>query len=185
MSESNKAEEQRLIMEYDIAKTSTTSGVSARLVFLGFLITVNVAFCGGFHSLFKSNEFNWAIAFSLAVLAIDVFVALIYVREHRMQEENHAQVWKIRERYNELMGNKDKHPDWFIFKNDEKTFFSGLTYKMTTCILSLFISLVLTLIFLVAIRLRLSQKMLLAILFFVLFFLVEAVLIILPDYGKK
>jgi len=182
IGELNGAEDQRLKMEYDIAKSSTTSGVNARLVFLGFLITVNVAFCSGFYSLFNIKKFDWAVVFSLVVLALDVFVALLYVREHRMQDENHEQVWRIRERYNELMGlKKDAHPDWFIFKRQGKDFFSGLTYKMTTCVLSLFISLVSAMLFLILF----SNSVFFFLVFFILFILVEIILIVLPDYGKK
>lgn len=155
MLKNDEIEIKRLEMEYDIAKTSTTSGVHARMIFLGFLITVNLAFFKEYYYLFKKAEWTWCFLLSLFALALNMFISLIYIREHVAQEENHRQVWEIRERYNELFGKeKAQHPNWFIIKGKEKGFFIGLTYKMISCILSLFLSLIIMSVLVTGLRMN-------------------------------
>ena len=146
---------ERLRMEYDIAKTSTTSGENARMIFLGFLITINLAFFKGYYDLLKNAEWTWGILLCVFALMLNISIALIYIREQISQEDNHKLVWRIREKYNELMGKgKKQHPNWFIIKEKENGFFIGLIYKVISSILSAFVSLIILSLLVIALKMN-------------------------------
>ena len=140
--EENKAAENIwLNMEYDIAKSSTTSGVNTRLIFLGFLITINLAFYKGFYDLYHDGRYGWLLLLCFIVYIIDLAGSLIYFREHRMQDENHEQVGMIREKLMLDSGyQKLSDAKWLKFNEMHFDPFKGLTYYLIVFILSLLVS---------------------------------------------
>jgi hypothetical protein len=129
-------------MEYDAGRTTATSGKNARLIFLGFIVTVNIAFYHAFYVLFAKKEFSWIILLGTIILLINFLIYLLYIREYRAEEDSFSQLKLIRDKLMRDSGyNNFREVAWFYYDEDYRDPFRNFTQIIVIIIFSLLVSL--------------------------------------------